>query len=451
MLSSKIINSSTEQLKTLIDNFGNTIVDITEPINFFIKCCNPTSIALLNLIKNRRYDSNSLKTFLKTHMSHIDNPTLITMYELFPDVFTEDVLKNCNKNFRDFVNGKCERFLDILCYGRTEIFYQKLEVIIRNETPTDDNFIIAASCYKKSLELLIIYNKNRITSNLLSRVIADEKVPLETVEYVISKAHEIKDYDEIANAFISRFGGFSTQNVNLIGVIDKKSKFDTLMNLIAENDLADVFQTLKSSGFLDLTSAELVRMFCKKKAPGCLRVTLKAFDAVLTHDDVLNCFKEEGFYCLKMAVSHRAIADPTKLLDLQMDNNLFEFIRSVYREVDSSQLTNESIIISIKITEVIKENYKFSDLDDRILPKEVSERADELYDLLEDSININLPKKIYELEMYLAILKHYRKYIYSYDIESILRSSDLSSIILNDSQSLLELLRYEKDLVCDSS
>ena len=162
---------------------------------------------------------------------------------------------------------------------------------------------------------------------------------------------------------------------------------------------------------------------------------------MLTHEDILLCL--DSISILKVAVNSRALKDPEKLLDMVLDPSIFEFVRSVYREIDSSKISNKRHLVSIKLAENIKSGSCFSDLEEYILPQEFSQEVDSVYDQISDSMSVEIPKVLSFLE-YLAILKHYRKYLNAYDVEVVLRKEDIMNQIKKDSPDLIDLMKFEK-------
>lgn len=422
MATPKITSSSSpDELKKVVAEFGNCVVNVTDSIIFFAENDTQGFLHHLNSLKNKTFDKEKLQNFIES--KELDDQMKIEIYEICPEVFDESA--------EIFKPG-----LDLYCRGRSEKFFKLFEGVVGSETPRDCHFVDAAKCNKKTFELLLIYHKHALDTKTAAKIIVCPETPLESIKCMIDKLQILEDLDEIVSAFLERFGSLEVGGLNFATVL-RGSKFEKTLKLIAKKDQSKVLERLQELGLIQQEISELITLFCKEKSVDCLRIALLNCDAMLTHEDILIC--DENL--IRLAASKRAVKSPEKLLDL-VNDKLFEFVREIYREIPSNQLTNKSNSAAIAIAENIKSDKDFVDLEEGILPYEVLEEADYFTEHL---LSVKLPKKELCFAMYLAVLKRYRKRISGYDIEAIFRREDIATIIKNDSTMLIEVLTLERE------
>ena len=441
--SGKVQDMNIAQLKIFVNRMGNAIVEITDFIVLFLVEDSLDKLHALSELKNPSYDIEKLREFIKEDYENLSDRAIVCVFELYPAVFDDRIKSLSLKIIQDLQQDSLP--FNVLCCGRTKKFYCLLEKIVSISTPTRQDFINAAMSNKRTLDLLLIYNKSFISESLFSEIISNEKTLTESILPLLNRLNSVSDPDSVICALLERFDS------NLIRIDDVtrdiiddllvKSRFEKTIKFIADNDLHYIFESLKGKGIVTMPLSEMMTMFCKKRAIDCLRVASKEHNAMLTHEDILLCL--DSISILKVAVNSRALKDPEKLLDMDLDPSIFEFVRSVYREIDSSKISNKRHLVSIKLAENIKSGSCFSDLEEYILPQEFSQEVDSVYDQISDSMSVEIPKVLSFLE-YLAILKHYRKYLNAYDVEVVLRKEDIMNQIKKDSPDLIDLMKFEK-------
>ena len=435
------------ELRVYVNRMGNTIVEITDFIVYFLIEDMLEHLHVLSELKNSSLNETKLREVFTEDYQDLSDNAIICAFELFPAIFDDSVKSLPSRIIQDLQQESLP--FSVLCCGRTKKFYCLLEKIVSISTPTRQDFINAAASNKRTLELLLIYNKSFVSESLFSEIILNEKTLVESISPILNRLNSVTDPDPVVCALLERFESklirIDDQTRDIIDDLRIKSRFEKTLKLISDNDLHYIFESLKGKGVITMPPSEMITMFCKKRAVECLRIALKEHNSCLTHNDILSCL--DSIEILKVAVNSRALESPEKLLDMDLDPSVFEFVRGVYREIDSSKLSNKRNLVAIKLAETIKSGSCFSDLGGEnppVLPDDFAQEVDSVYDEIADSMKISIPK-VLSFSEYLAILKHYRKYLDAYDVEVVLRKRDMMNQIKKDSPDLIDLMKFEKE------